>query len=292
MQRFEYLKATTLEQALSFLAMQRGAARLLAGGTDLIAELKEGLVAPGYLVDIKALPGLDTISYDEQGLTLGALTSIRAIETSSLIQGSRPLGVLAQAAGTLGSVQVRNRATIGGNLCHASPSADMAPALLALVATLRLQSPAGVRWASIAEFFTGPGETVVRADEILTEVRVPKPTGSRTGGAYIKHSPRGAMDLAVVGVAAVIFISDDDATCGDIRIGLGGVAPTPVRATQAEGVLRGRKLDDGLIESASKMAADDSSPISDVRASAEYRIAMVKVLTNRAIRQAWAAAES
>lgn len=292
MQRFEYLKATTLEQAVSFLAIRRETAKLLAGGTDLIPGLKNETLVPEYLVDIKALPGLDAIRYDEEGLCLGALTTIRAVETSSLIQNSRPFNVLAQAATTLGSVQVRNRATIGGNLCHASPSADMAPALLALGATVHLTGPAGARSASIAEFFTGPGETVAGPDEILTEIRAPKPLSPRTAGAYIKHSPRGAMDLAVVGVAVVVFMSPDHGICAEIRIGLGGVAPTPVRARQAEAVLRGRKLDDALVETASKMAANDCSPISDVRASAEYRRAMVTVLTDRAIRQAWAAAES
>ena len=291
MHRFEYLKATTLEQAVSTLAARNGAAKLLAGGTDLLPALKEELLVPDYLVDIKALPGLDSIRYDEEGLRLGALVTIRAVETSSLIQGSRPFDVLAQAAGTLGSVQVRNRATIGGNLCNASPSADMAPALLALGATLHLQGPAGTRSVSIEEFFTGPGETVLGPDELLTEVRVPKPLGSKLGGVYLKHTPRAAMDLAVVGVAAVVSVAPGDATCAEIRIGLGGVAPTPVRARQAEAVLRGKRLDDTLVETASKLAADDCSPISDVRASAEYRRAMVAVLTERAIRQAWAAAE-
>lgn len=291
MQRFEYLKATTVEQAVSFLALRKETAKLLAGGTDLIPDLKNETLAPEYLVDIKSLPGLAGMFYDEEGLSLGALTTIRAVETSSLIQNSRPFNVLAQAARTLGSVQVRNRATIGGNLCHASPSADMAPALLALGATVYLTGPAGARSASIAEFFTGPGETVAGPDEILTEIRAPKPLSPRTAGVYIKHSPRGAMDLAVVGVAVVVSMSPGDAICADIRIGLGGVAPTPVRARQAEAVLRGRKLEDALVETAAKMAANDSSPISDVRASAEYRRAMVAVLTDRAIRQAWAAAE-
>lgn len=292
MQRFEYLKAFSIEQAISFLVTYKGAAKLLAGGTDLIPELQNDSLAPEFLVDIKGISGLDAIRYDGDSLCLGALTTIRAIETSPLILSSKPFDMLAQAAATLGSVQVRNRATIGGNLCHASPSADMAPALLALEASLRFRGPAGTRTVPVSEFFTGPKETVVGHDEIMTEVRIPRPQSSRTAGVYIKHSPRGAMDLAIVGVAAVVSMSTDGATCSAIRIGLGGVAPTPVRARRAEAALEDKRPDDTLVETASKIASGDCSPISDVRGSAEYRRAMVSVLAGRSIKEAWAAANS
>ena len=195
-------------------------------------------------------------------------------------------GILAQAAHKLGSHQVRNLATIGGNLCHAAPSAETASPLIALGASVKLRSVGGERSMLLEEFFKGPGKTALQAGEVLTEIQIPNSL-PRTAGVYIKHSIRKAMDLAIVGVAVVVTGGEGNGICSDVKIALGAVAPTPIRAKQAEATVRGKKVEDVLIEEAAQIASKEAKPISDVRASAEYREEMVKVLTKRAFTQAW-----
>lgn len=280
--RFEYLEPQTVEEALSLLSQYKGRAKVIAGGTDFIPKLKRREIkVPDYIIDLKRIPGLDYIRYDEVGgLTLGALATIHAVETSSIIR--EKFGVLFQAAENIGSVQVRNRGTIAGNVCNAVPSSDTAPALLTLEAKLKLTSQTGSRIVNIEDFFTGPNETVLNNDEILQEIQVPNLPPNSTG-VYLKLTPRRAMDLAIVGVAVLVVF--EGASCKDIRIALGAVAPTPIRAKQAETTLRGRKFSDELIRKTAEIASAESSPIDDHRASAEYRREMVKVLTKRAISQ-------
>jgi CO/xanthine dehydrogenase FAD-binding subunit len=280
--KFDYLEPNTMDEALSLLSRYKGRAKVIAGGTDLLPKLKEREIrTPAYIVDLKGIPDLDTIQYDEvDGLSLGALVTIHAVETSPIVR--ERFGVLFQAVESMASAQVRNRGTIAGNLCNAVPSADTAPALLALDASVKLTSQKGERIVNIEDFFTGPSETVLTDEEILQEIHVPNlPPHSR--GVYLKLSPRRSMDLAVVGVAAVVIIEDQ--ICNDIRIALGAVAPTPIRARRAENVVRGKKLSDEVIARAARTASEECSPINDHRASAEYRCNMVEVLTRRAIRQ-------
>jgi carbon-monoxide dehydrogenase medium subunit len=280
--KFNYLAPTTLDEALSLLARYKGRARVIAGGTDLIPRLKRREIgAPDYAIDLKGIPALDNIEYDVSGLNIGALATIGAVETSAII--GQKFGVLAQAARSMASPQVRNRGTIAGNICNAVPSADSAPALLTLGAKLKLVSGKGERTVNIEDFFTGPSQTVISDEEILREIQIPHPPPN-SQGVYLKLTPRRAMDLAIVGVAVVVI--PQDGVCQDIRIALGAVAPTPIRARKAEAVLKGQKLDDNLIEKAARTAAGQSSPIDDHRASAEYRRDMVEVLVKRAIKQA------
>jgi carbon-monoxide dehydrogenase medium subunit len=280
--RFEYLAPATLAEAISLLARHKGRARIIAGGTDFVPKLKRREIgAPDYVVDLKGIPGLDQIKQDAGGLTIGALVTIGAVETSPIIQ--EKFAILAQAARSMASPQVRNRGTIAGNICNAVPSADSAPALLTLGAKLKLISHKGARTVGIEDFFTGPNRTALNDDEILQEIHIPHPP-PKSKGVYLKLSPRRAMDLAIVGVAAVV--TAQDGICKDTRIALGAVAPTPIRAGKAEAVLKGQKFDDNLIEKAAKAAAGQSRPIDDHRASAEYRRDMVEVLVRRAIKQA------
>lgn len=281
--RFEYVQPKTIDEALSLLAKYKGKAKLIAGGTDLLPKMKRREIkAPTYVIDLKGLPDLDYIKYDEKGgLAIGALTTIHAVEASPIIQ--QKFSVLAQAASSMASTQVRNRGTVAGNICNAVPSADSAPALLTLEARLKLMSQKAERVVNIEDFFTGPNETVLTDTELLGEIQISNlPPKSR--GVYAKLTPRRSMDLAIVGVAAVVI--PEDGVCKDIRIGLGAVAPTPIRAKRAEDTIRGQQVTKELIERSAKTAAEESCCIDDHRASAHYRMEMVKALVARAINQA------
>jgi aerobic carbon-monoxide dehydrogenase medium subunit len=281
MRRFEYFEPGTLAEAVSLLGRYQGRAQALAGGTDLLVELKEQLRRADCVVNLKRIPGLGGLSFDPRaGLRIGALATAREVETSPFVL--QHYASLAQAARELGSIQVRNRATVIGNICRASPSADTLPPLIADGAQATIHGAAGERRVALEAFFTGPGRTVLQPGELVTELRLPAP-GPRTGKVYIKHGRRKAMELATVGVAV---------TLGDagVRIVLGAVAPTPIRAVLAERLLAGKKPDAALIERAAQAAADESRPISNVRASAEYRREMVRVLTRRALERALEAA--
>lgn len=282
MRPFEYFAPTTLAETAAILTRFEGQAKILAGGTDLLVEIKENLRHPAGVINLKKVPGLDSLTYAEAtGLTIGALTTVRQVETSPLVKQHYP--ALAEAARTLGSIQVRNRATVAGNICRASPSADTPPPLIAADARALIFNPAGERTVSLADFFTGPGQTGLAPNEILRAITVPPPS-SRTGQAYLKHGRRRAMELATVGVAVNLTLDGD--VCRSIRIVLGAVAPTPLRAVETEALLTGAAPDDSLIEQAAQMAMTEARPISDVRASADYRREMVGVLTRRAIRLA------
>jgi CO/xanthine dehydrogenase FAD-binding subunit len=281
--KFNYLAPRTIGETLSLLSQYKGGAKIMAGGTDLVPKLKRREVkAPEYVIDLKGVPNLDYIKYEEDnGLKLGALTTIRAVATSAIIQDK--FSILFQAANSMACVQVRNRGTLAGNICNAVPSADTAPALLTLAAKVKLISLKGERFVNVEDFFVGPGETVLNDDEILGEIQVPSlPPQSR--GVYLKLTPRRSMDLAIVGVAVVLI--PDEGICKDIRIALGAVSPTPIRAKKAETAIRGHPLQDGVVEKAARVAAEECHPISDHRASAEYRTEMVRVLAKRAIKKA------
>jgi aerobic carbon-monoxide dehydrogenase medium subunit len=282
MHPFEYVEPTSITEAVAILARHGDRARVLAGGTDVLTALKEGWERPEWIISLGRIPDLATIRYDARdGLRIGALATVRAVETAPVVRSHYP--ALAGAAGSLASVQIRNLATVAGNLCRAAPSADMAPILVALQAEVKLVGPTGERIVALGSFFIGPGRTALNRDELLTEIRVP-PSSLGAGAAYIKHSPRRAMDLAVVGVAVVMTL--DGPICHEARIVLGAVAPIPLRAQLAEQALIGQRATSALAEAAGRIAASESQPISDVRGSASYRRAMVALLTKRAVLQA------
>lgn len=286
--RFEYSDVASLDEAVSLLRQYGDGAHVLAGGTDLLVMAKEERVNPEHLIDIKPIQGMGEITWDKQRvLKIGALATIRAIERSSLVMEKAP--VVSQAAHLLGSVQIRNRATVGGNLCQAVPSAEMPPPLIALGATARIYGPNGYRTTPLEHLFVGPRRTSLSRQELLVELEVPV-MPSNTGSAYLRFSPRKAMDLAIASAAAMVRL--DDGRCSDCRIVLGAVAPTPLRATKAEDTLRGERPGAGVIERAAELAAAEAMPISDIRASAEYRRELVKVLVRRTLFQSVAATKA
>jgi carbon-monoxide dehydrogenase medium subunit len=278
--RFNYLEPRTIEEAVSLLIKYQEMAKVIAGGTDLLNQIRLKMIKPEYIVDIGYIPDLDYIRYDSEGcLSIGTLATIRSLERSAKIQEHHP--VLSQASRLLGSMAIRNVGTIGGNLCHASPSAETAPALIGLGARVKLVGPDGERIVLLENFFTGPGQTVLKSGELMVEIQVP-PMPAGTKGVYLKHSIRGTVNPAIVGVAAIIAI--DRKRCKEIKLVLGAVAPTPIRAKKAEEMLRGEEFDDPLIEKVAQVASDESHPITDVRASADYRKEMVKVFTRYALK--------
>lgn len=288
MRRFEYLEAHTLRQAVGMLQRHGKQARIVAGSTDFLVRWRAGFWHPGYVVNIQRVPGLSRVAYSSRnGLRLGALVTIQTLEQHPAVRRHYP--ALAASAASFAGVQVRNLATVGGNICNASPSGDTLPALLAYGAECRLSGPDGHRQVALAQLFTGPGQTVLNHDEVLTEVTLPPPLPN-TGSLYIKHSPRGAMDIATVGVAAAVTVDGRSGVCADARIALGAVAPTPVRARAAEELLRGQRPDAELLRAAAELAMSQAAPIDDVRGTAGYRREMVGVLTRRTLERATSAA--
>lgn len=288
MKHFEYHEPASLAEASALLARLGKDASIIAGGTDLLVELKEDLRTALHVVNIKKVPGgLRDFSYDpDNGLRFGALVTVREIETSPVVIANYPN--LAKAVSLLGSVQVRNRATVVGNICRASPSADTIPPLIADCASLTVYNTSGERSILLEEFFTGPGRTVLVPGDIVTAISLPAPRVA-SGRTYIKHGRRKAMELATVGVA--VSIEHEAGRCSDIRIALGAVAPTVIRARKTEALLRGRVIDAALLAEAAESAMQESTPIGNVRASAAYRRDMVGVLTRRAIGYAMGGAE-
>jgi carbon-monoxide dehydrogenase medium subunit len=272
----QYSEPSTLKEAFSILAKVEGA-KILAGGTDVIVSMREGKIAPAHIVNIKRISGLDKIGPSTGGgLRIGALATIGAVETSALVRNAFPM--VAEAAHQIGSLPVRNRATVGGNLCNSSPSADMAPPLIALGAVAKIAGPKGRRSVNLEEFFTGPGKTVLSKVEILTEIHIPDPPRN-SFGAFLKHGPRQCMDIATVNAAVMVTLKGK--VCENARVVLGAVAPVPMRAKRAEAEIRGKPIEDEIIRKVGEIAAKECVPISDVRGSADYRREVVNVLVRR-----------
>jgi len=283
--RFEYIEPRSIPEICSLLYRYGDEAKILAGGTDLLVRMKEKEIRPRYLIDLKAIPGLNFIRYVEgSGITIGALTCLSDLEESPLIQEKAK--ILTRAAPTIGAIQTRNKATLGGNLCNASPASDMAPALLALEARIKLIGLGGERIIPLEDFFLGPGKTCLNPGEILAEIIIPGKMLGKTG-VYLKHSTRRALDLAIVSTAVVMETGSDRAYIQDIKIALGAIAPTPLRLKSVEEMLRQELPEEPLLEQAAQKAATEVSPITDLRASAEYRREMVRVLLKRGIKSAW-----
>ena len=282
--RFEYRAPGSLDETLNILKTNGHGARILAGGTDLILQMKQGQVHPSLVVDVKKVPELNRLEWSEPGgLHVGAVVPLNKLVTFTAIL--ERYNILAQACSLIGSQQIRNRGTIGGNICNAAPSADSVPALLCLGARAVLASSNGTRKIDLNDFFMAPGKTAIGDDELLVEIEVPTPP-VLSAGCYLRHTTREEMDIAVVGVASLITLSLQDKTVKEARIALGAVAPTPVRAHNAEAFLVGKSVTPDIIEEAAEKAAVETSPISDLRGSAEYRHEIVKVLTRRTLRKA------
>ena len=281
---FDYVQATTPGQVVNLLAEHGEAARLLMGGTDLFPGLRDGVFCPRVVVDVKDLPGMRDIMYDiSQGLTVGAAVTMNQLVCHPAVQAHYPL--LAEAAGAVASYQIRNRASLGGNLCNASPCADTAPATLVLEAEFHLHGPKGKRSVRAGDFFLGPGKTALQTAEFMTAICFPPPPRG-TAARYLKLGRCKAGDLALVGVAVLGF-RDGTAPGYRFRIGLGSVAPTPIRATEAEKLLAAQPPGEQTFALAAERALAASSPITDVRGGAAYQQAMVRTLTLRALRDVW-----
>ena len=283
MNAFEYFAPTTMKEAVALLSAHPNA-RVLAGGTDMLVRMKGRVWTPDAVVDIARLPGAKALTFDaKRGLALGAGVTMRQVELSALVH--QRYAALAQGASVVGSVQIRNLATVVGNVCNAAPSADTAPGLIALNAKVRIAGPNGRRSMLVENFMTGPGKTALNPGELVTGIEMPAPA-PRTGSAYVRHTPRSAMDIAVVGVAASVVLASRTGLCQAVRIVLGAVAPTPLRARGAEEMLVGQKPTPEVIEAAAERAAAEAHPISDVRASADFRRYLVGVLTARMVQAA------
>jgi carbon-monoxide dehydrogenase medium subunit len=282
----EYFAPKSVSEALSLLDRYGGEAKVIAGGTDVMVDVKYK-EEPGCLINIKAISGLAGIKERNGGVRIGALTTIRDIETSALIREKLP--VLWEAAHQFASLQIRNTATIGGNICRASPSGETLAPLLILEAKANLAFSDKEAAQPFTAFFSGPGKTSLGDKGLLTAIDVPYPVAG-SQGVYLKHAVRGAMDIAMVGVAVLLTPDAAKNNAQDVRIGLGAVAPTPIRAMKTEALLRGKPLTATLVKQAAEMAASESSPIDDQRSSAEYRRWIVEALTRRGLAQTWKAA--
>ncbi len=282
-QEFIYHEPRSLSEAVSLLETHGSSARILAGGTDLLVQMKLGKIQPQHLVYISKIPELRFLTED-QGLHLGPLTVHRDLEKSSVVREKFP--ALFEAARSVTSIQVRSMGTLGGNLCHASPAADSAPALIVLGAQIKIAGGAGARRLPLEDFFVGPGQTDLKPGELLAEIQIPV-SESASGSAFLKLT-RVAADLAKVNVA--VFIRRGKDVCRECRIASGAVAPKPVRLKQAEEVLRGKRFDEVLCRLAGETGAEEIQPITDIRSTAWYRREVIKVLIRDALKQAWARA--
>lgn len=283
MLRFTYATATTLNDAVALLTRMGPSAKLIAGGTDLLPQIKEHVIEPESVIALGSIPEMQALEVDASGaLRIGALVKMRVIERSPLVQSK--WAAVAQGAKLVGSVQIRNLATLGGNICNAAPSADVTPGVIAFGGVGVVHGPNGRREVPIESLLLAPRRTALETGELLIEVRLPEPAAN-TGSYYLRHTPRQEMDIAVAGSAAVVTV--ENGRIADARVCLASVAPTPVRATNVEAALRGVAVGDNeAIHKAALGAADDCTPISDVRGSDDYRRHLVAVLTERSVRRA------
>ena len=288
MRRFELVLPGSVDECVKALAQSGPETKLLAGGTDLLPQLKNGLLKPARVIDLSGVARLRAIEAGNgKGLKIGSAVTARTLELDRVVRASYLS--LAESGALVGSVQVRNLATLGGNICNAAPSADMAPPLLALDAEAVITGPKGERRVPIATFFTGVRRTVLAPDEILVELVVPNP-GAHSGGNYLRHTPRRELDIAVVGVASQLTLANG--VCTKARIALAAVAPVPLRATAAEQALEGQAVTPDRIKRAADLAVEAARPISDQRGSAEFRRHLERVLTRRTLTTALARASA
>ncbi len=281
MKNFEYFDPASVSEAVQLLHQHAGQAKVLAGGTGLFLRMRRRALLPDVVVDLKRIAELAELSYSAQhGLHIGATVTHGEVVDSPAVQ--QHYGALATAANWVGSLQTRHRGTVVGNLCNASPAADAAPALLSYGAIVSIIGPDGQREVPLEAFFQGPGRTALGPADIVTALRLPA-TPERCGWGFGRRT-RTVIDIALVSSCAVV--QAHNGVCGEVRLSLGAVGPTPLRATRAEGVLRGQRPSAALIAEASRVAAEEARPISDVRCSAAYRKDMVEVLSKRCVESA------
>lgn len=278
---FEYYSPESLEEAVKLLEKYGSEASILAGGTDLLVNMKRRITEPKHLISIKKIAELNGIVETPEGFRIGAATKLRSIEKSEIVRAMLP--VLYEAVRLIGSTQVRNMATIGGNLCNASPAADSATALLALDAKANIMGLRGIRSIPLSEFFIGPGKTALQRGELLTGLSIPSPR-ERSGSSFLKIG-RTSMDIATINVATFLRLREE--IVEDCRIALGAVAPIPLRIFRAEGHLKGKAINNDVIAEAAQIVSEDIKPITDLRATAEYRRNASKALTRDALTIAW-----
>jgi len=279
MREIEYAAPTTVDEAVSALATG-GPCQPFAGGTDLLVQMRSRPPSEQKLVDIKRIPEMASIALDASGLRLGAATSCWDVSQHKGLRETYP--GLVEAAELIGSIQIQNRATVGGNLCNASPAADTVPALIAVGAECVIAGPGGRRTVSVEDFVTGPGTTQLREDELLVELVIP-PIPARSADAYLRFIPRGEMDIAVVGAGASVTLAPDG-TCTAARIALGAVGPTAFAVPAAADAIIGSSLDEAALERAAAASREAANPIDDKRGTISYRRTVAGVLTRRAIR--------
>jgi CO/xanthine dehydrogenase FAD-binding subunit len=276
MMDYDYIKPASMKEVFGLLKEYGPKATLIAGGTDVMINIRNRELSPEVLISLRGLNDLRYIR-KKNGYHIGSLTTHRMLEHSDTVRAD--LSALHDAASQVGSVQIRNVATIGGNICNAAPSADTAGPLLVLDATVVLESTDGRRRVPIADFFTGPSTTVRKGDEVLIEFHIPEETG-HFGSAYWKHSRRRAMDLPLLGIAVGLTLSDSE-EISNARIGLTVAAPVPIRAIKAEEFLKGKPLDDEVLAEAGRIASSEASPRDSLRSKAWYRREMIEVFVPR-----------
>ncbi len=283
MHSFDYAAPTSLGEALTLLAGARGNARVLAGGTDLIVNMRVGRRKPGLVVDGKRIPELNELSLTAAGLTLGAAVSCRRAYEHTEVAKRYP--ALVDSMSLIGSVHIQGRATVGGNLCNAAPSGDAIPTLIALVAVARVLGPNGTREVPVEEFCVAPGKTCLADDELLVSVFIPAPTAN-SGAHYLRFIPRNEMDIAVAGAGVSVVLDAAKQNFVSARIALASVGPTPIFAREAGALLAGKPVNEDNIQLAADSAQAVAKPITDMRGTIEQRKHLVKVLTARALRGA------
>ncbi len=283
--RFDYFEPTSLDEASGLLREGKGARKPLAGGTDIVIQLRRRVVHPQGLVNLKRIPELSGWTCDPgHGLRIGACTPMRDLETSAAVGERFPS--IREALQVVGSLQLRNIASVGGNLCNASPSADTAPPLMALGAAASLWTEASRRaTVSVENFFEGPGASVLGAGGLLLAVNVPEPA-PLTGDAFERFTPRSAMDIAIASAAAAVTLDAAGQRVQAVRIALGAVAPTPIRALRAEDLVREKEPIPKLLEWAGAAAMGECRPIDDIRGTAAYRKELIRILVQRVLRRA------
>jgi aerobic carbon-monoxide dehydrogenase medium subunit len=282
--KFEFHQPGSVDAACEIMSEYGTKAKVLAGGTDLIVNMKKKILAPQHLVCLSKIAPMHGIDEKNGQIIIGGRYTVAELTVDALVK--EKLGALRSGAGALGSPLVRNRATIGGNICSARPAADLPPPLIAYGATVVLQNSKGKREVPLNTFFKGPGLIEIDVDEVLTEIRIPVPRDGQSA-AYLNLGTRKACDCNIVNVASFISLNEKDGSIEKARIVLGSVGPTPLRAKSAEKLLLGEKPEDGLFLKAGEAARQDCTPIDDFRGSAGYRKAMVAVLTKRTLENAF-----
>lgn len=283
MWRFDYYAPKTVAEAVQLLREKGEGGKILAGGTDLLPQMKERGRHPKYVVSLRDIQEMRGVSFNpREGLRIGAGTSCTDLQENAVI--SERYDIIAQGAALIGSIQTQNMASIGGNLCNAAPSADAVPPLIVLDGVAHIAGSGGSRTVPLAEFCTGPGQTVLRPDEVLADITIPLPP-PRSAGVYLRHVPRKELDIAVAGAGVYVALDDGFQRFTHARICLASVAPTPLRVPRAEAALMGQPASPEVIQRAAQIASEECRPINDVRGSIAMRRHLVRVLTQRSLEQ-------